>query len=76
MKTKDTEKKDVPLVPVPPTEKPLSEEEDKFCELYVSGRPLFTDNYRQCYEEVFGKGKNIPIASRALPHPGPDTRDE
>lgn len=68
MKKKDTEKKDAPLVPVPatPAEKPLSEEEDKFCELYVSGGPLFAGNHRKCYEEVFGKGKNVPIASRLI----------
>ena len=53
-------------MPVPLADKPLTEEENKFCELYVSGGPLYAGNHRKCYEEVFGKGKNVPIASRLL----------
>ena len=68
MKKKDNDKTNevLPAVPVPLADKPLTEEEDKFCELYVSGGPLYAGNHRKCYEEVFGKGKNVPIASRLL----------
>lgn len=68
MKKKDNDKTNevLPAVPVPLENKPLTEEEDKFCELYVSGGPLYAGNHRKCYEEVFGKGKNVPIASRLL----------
>lgn len=68
MKKKEITKKTEEVLPalVPLTDKPLSDEEDKFCELYVSGGPLFAGNHRKCYEEVFGKSKNVPIASRLL----------
>ena len=60
MKKKEITKKTEEVLPalVPLTDKPLSDEEDKFCELYVSGGPLFAGNHRKCYEEV--------IASRLL----------
>lgn len=68
MKKKDNDKTNeiLPAVSGSLTDKPLTEEEDKFCELYVSGGPLYAGNHRKCYEEVFGKGKNVPIASRLL----------
>ena len=55
-----------PQLPVLLTEKELTEEETKFCELYVGGGSGFAGDHRKCYEEVFGKGKNVPIASRLL----------
>ena len=68
MNKKDNDKTNevLPAVPVPLADKLLTEEEDKFCELYVSGGPIYAGNHRKCYEEVFGKGKNVPIASRLL----------
>lgn len=49
MKKKDSDKTNevLPAVPVPLADKPLTEEEDKFCELYVSGGPLYAGNHRQ-----------------------------
>lgn len=55
-----------PQLPAPLTEKELTEEEAKFCELYVGGGSGFAGDHRKCYEEVFGKGKNVAIASRLL----------
>ena len=68
MKDKEIDKTSgaLPMAPVPLAEKPLTEDEDKFCELYISGGAQFAGNHRRCYEEVFGKSKNVPIASRLL----------
>lgn len=49
-----------------PEEKPLSEREQRFCELYVAGGAEFAGRHRRCYEEVYGKDRNVPIASRLL----------
>lgn len=68
MKKKEITKvsdRDVPNI-VPLTEQELTEEETKFCELYVGGGPGFAGDHRKCYEEVFGKEKNVAIASRLL----------
>lgn len=55
-------------MPVAPAERPLSKEEERFCELYAAGGPDFAGQHRKCYQEAFGKGgaKSIPIASRLL----------
>lgn len=55
-------------MPVPPQDRPLSEAEVRFCELYVSGGAEFAGQHRKCYEEAFGKGnaRGLPIASRRL----------
>lgn len=49
-----------------PVAQELTADEMKFCELYVAGGPCFAGDHRKCYEEVFGKGKNVAIASRML----------
>lgn len=51
---------------VPLAEKELTEEETKFCELYVGGGTGFAGDHRKCYEEVYGQQKNVAIASRLL----------
>lgn len=55
-----------PGLPAPLTRKELTGEEATFCELYVGGGSGFAGDHRKCYEEIFGKGKNVPIASRLL----------
>ena len=47
-----------------PEEKPLTEQELQFCELYVNGGVEFTGRPGKCYMEVFGeKASKRPNAS-------------
>lgn len=64
---KHTDKRRSAQLPAPLTERPLTDEEERFCELYVAGGAEMAGDHRRCYEAAFGKnGKNIPIASRLL----------
>lgn len=57
----------LPVEAIPKAQRPLTAQEEEFCELYVRGGAEYAGQQTKCYQTIFGQdGRNVYAASHRL----------